>query len=112
MIGIEVSTIAIFCLWCKFVSSNTLQFIKWVNVLQSISCLAIPFIMCESPLWLIQNGRNAEAVDVLNYISAFNGKGEESRIEEGTRFVLEEKKIWDYSEPVPMLLKDRPTIKS
>jgi len=49
-----------------------------------ISLLVICCMVPESPMWLLMNGHNAEAIEILNQIAARNGS--ENRIEENVEF--------------------------
>ena len=77
MQAVEVLTICVFCGMHLWVSNNCLLYVKWLNVFQAMCCLFIPFIMVESPTWLIANGKNLEAIESLNYIAKVNGMGDD-----------------------------------
>lgn len=66
-----------------------------LNVCVSLSALFLAFICPESPRWLLYNGRQAEAIDALNYMAKFNGK-QDRRIEADAIF-HETLEIADYN---------------
>ena len=47
-----------------------------INVAVSFSALLLAFVCPESPRWLLYNGRQAEAIEALNYMARFNGSSE------------------------------------
>lgn len=66
--------------------------------MQSFIVLLLPFLMLESPTWLIQNKKYNEARVVLNSISALNGS--EYRVPKHAVLVLKPKEDGDSEEQV------------
>ena len=45
----------------------------FMTILSTVSFLVCAFLLPESPIWLINNGRTKDAIEVLNKIGKWNG---------------------------------------
>ena len=58
MLAIDVMTLGVFCSLTLLVTRDTLKLLKVINMVAAICILVIPFLMNESPTWLIANNKN------------------------------------------------------
>ena len=61
--------------------------VRIIDCVGIIVLLTLPFLIQESPFWLIANGKNHEAREVLNKIALFNGS--DYRVPEEVTLVLD-----------------------
>ena len=51
-----------------------------INIVVSFTALILAFVCPESPRWLLYNGRQADAIDAINYMAWFNGNADETML--------------------------------
>ena len=59
----------IFCFMGYFVTRDMIGLVRIIDCVGIIVLLTLPFLIQESPFWLIANGKNHEAREVLNKIA-------------------------------------------
>ena len=69
----DSGTIAVVCLYFTFVSREWFPLIFGMTLLSTFALLIIIFILPESPIWLLNKGRTADAIVALNEIGKING---------------------------------------
>ena len=72
----DSGTIAVVCLYFIFVSREWFPLIFGMTLLSTFALLVIVFILPESPIWLLNTGRTADAIEALNKIGEINGASE------------------------------------
>ena len=72
----DSGTIAVVCLYFLFVSRDWFPLIFGMTLLSTFALLVIVYILPESPIWLLNTGRTADAIEALNAIGKINGVSE------------------------------------
>lgn len=70
---IEITSMAWVGLSLEFFSKDITVSLFYLNVIQSVGVVLYILIVPESPKWLFMNDQKEKAIEVLNYISKFNG---------------------------------------
>ena len=69
----DAGSLAFICTYFLLISKNWFPLMFFMTMLSTASFLFLAFVLPESPIWLINQGKTKEAVDVLNYIGKWNG---------------------------------------
>ena len=69
----DSGTVSFVCFYFIFVSKDWFPLVFTMTVLSTLSYLVICFTLPESPIWLLNQGRNQDAIDALNSIGRMNG---------------------------------------
>lgn len=70
---VEISTTGWIGLSLQYLTKDLVDIMLYINIIQTIGVFLYFLVVPESPRWLFLNGKNEQAIDVLNYISRFNG---------------------------------------
>ena len=69
----DSATMAVVCLYFLFISRDWFPLIFLMLMLSTLSFLVVAFVLPESPIWLLHQGRVTEAIQTFNYIGRVNG---------------------------------------
>jgi len=69
----DCATAAVVCLYFITISRDWFPLFFAMTLLSTLSYLTIVFILPESPIWLLNKGRTADAIAALNKIGRYNG---------------------------------------
>ena len=69
----DAGSLGIICIYFLAVSRDWFPLMFFMTLLSTAAFLVLAFVLPESPIWLINQGRTKEAVDTLNYIGKWNG---------------------------------------
>ena len=71
--SLDQLTPGIACFYFLYVSRDIVPLLIGVTVLGTLGFVLDALILPESPIWLLNQGRTKDAIQVLNYIGRFNG---------------------------------------
>ena len=72
----DAGSLAFICTYFLLISKDWFPLMFFMTMLSTASFLVCLFVLPESPIWLLNQGRAKDAIDVLNYIGKWNGVSE------------------------------------
>ena len=72
----DAGSLAFICTYFLVISRNWFPLMFFMTMLSTASFLVCLFVLPESPIWLLNQARPKDAIDVLNYIGKWNGVSE------------------------------------
>ena len=69
----DSGSLAFICLYFLLISKDWFPLMLVSVIMSVISLLICAILLPESPIWLLQNGREQEAIAAFNFIGKING---------------------------------------